>query len=137
MMNSAELDVEVKVVWFDVGHDIEDSGVAVDEGLGVDEADALLLDAQVSADEPSARSSHQRLIGTHLLDTPLLLFKPSPSPRPRANPNTNRAARDPRIIHSLFFGIRTFTCSSGGFSIAMGGVPPNGILPSLAGVQPE
>lgn len=34
--------VDVKVVPFDVGHDIEDSGVAVDEGLGVDEADALL-----------------------------------------------------------------------------------------------
>lgn len=48
MSNTAESVVDVKVVPFDDGHDIDDSGVAVDEGLGVDEAESLLYDARLA-----------------------------------------------------------------------------------------
>lgn len=48
MSNSAESVVDVKVVPFDDGHDIDDSGVAVDEGLGVDEEESLLCDAKLA-----------------------------------------------------------------------------------------
>lgn len=114
MSNSAGFVSDVNVVPFDVGHDIDDSGTDVEEGLGVDEGDVLLLDL-----------------------SPLWL-RPKPRPRPRDSPKTNMVARDPRTNQSFLFPILRFTCSSpGGFPIAVGGGPSNGILPSLAGVKEE
>ena len=48
MSNSAGFVSDVNVVPFDVGHDIDDSGTDVEEGLGVDEGDVLLCDAKLA-----------------------------------------------------------------------------------------
>ena len=47
----------MNVIPSDVGHDIDDSGVDVEEGVGVDEEDALLCDARLALVRiPSSRS---------------------------------------------------------------------------------